>query len=256
MKIISQKLNITFSYQSTSDGNLWGWVMENGSWTGLKGDLKEGRADVGVAGMYLMQTTLGSVDISTPYKIEYFSFITPIPGVYSQWNALLLPFSGNLMALTAGFTIFGMFAIIILVRIQNDSKIHETNWFTRPSSTVLTLFSCVLSNVWMHLPKSTHMRILMTVWSLGFFLVGSSYNGSLLSFLTVPIRKRPINTHKELYEEGVAVGAIGPEYYRKFKKATDPWLRKLSERYKNVYTTDEALDLTAKGNINLIQKYD
>lgn len=249
MKIISQKLNIALSYQSTSDGNMWGWELKNGTWTGLMGDLQRRKADIGVANVFSMQTYFSAVDVSTQYKIEYFSFITTLTGELSQWNALALPFDENLWALSVGCIVFGMCFTVFIAKIQAILKIKESSWFSKPSNNILTLFSCVVSSVWMHFPKSTHMRILMVIWSLGFFIVGFSYKGSLVSHLTIPLREPPIDTHKQLYEKSIAVGTIGPAFKENMKESADLWVRKLSERYETVYTTDEAMSKTATGII-------
>ncbi|MPC59535.1 hypothetical protein E2C01_053558 [Portunus trituberculatus] len=43
---------------------MWGWEQDNGSWTGLMGDLQRREADLGVADLYIMEHYFTIIDMS------------------------------------------------------------------------------------------------------------------------------------------------------------------------------------------------
>lgn len=61
---MGKALNFSVEFRQPSDGEMWGWEQENGSWTGLMGDLQRRKADLGVADLYIMEQYFTIIDMS------------------------------------------------------------------------------------------------------------------------------------------------------------------------------------------------
>ena len=64
MRALTEALNFTVEFHRPSDGEMWGWEQDNGSWTGLMGDLQRREADLGVADLYIMEHYFAIIDMS------------------------------------------------------------------------------------------------------------------------------------------------------------------------------------------------
>lgn len=53
LHILSEALNFQLQIVNPSDGGKWGSPMDNGSWSGLTGDLTQRRAHMGVANLFI-----------------------------------------------------------------------------------------------------------------------------------------------------------------------------------------------------------
>lgn len=127
------------------------------------------------------------------------------------------------------------------------------DWFLAASNSSLVLFACVMNAAWYRVPRSQHLRLFMAVWSVAFIILAVAYKGSLVSHLTVPKGQPPLDTHRQLYEKGVAVGSIGYTLQRVMEKNADPFVRRLAERYTHVPSTQEGLRRTLKGQFSFLE---
>lgn len=64
VRALEKALNFSVQFTRPSDGEMWGWEQENGSWTGLMGDLQRRKADIGVADLYIMEQYFTIIDMS------------------------------------------------------------------------------------------------------------------------------------------------------------------------------------------------
>ncbi|KAK3881311.1 hypothetical protein Pcinc_014244 [Petrolisthes cinctipes] len=117
VRALSQALNFTLSFTRPSDGEMWGWEQDNGTWTGLMGDLQSRRGDIGVADLYIMHQYFSIIDMSVEYDIEYLCFVNPMPGPYPQWMAITLPFLPHTWIAILVSVLVGMVALVLVGRV-------------------------------------------------------------------------------------------------------------------------------------------
>ena len=70
----------------------WGKRQLNGSFSGIIGDLLNGKADIALGNLYHSPYYLELIDLSIPYHTECLTFITPESRTDSSWKTLVLPF--------------------------------------------------------------------------------------------------------------------------------------------------------------------
>ena len=75
MRVISNALGFSFGMERPADGELWGFDLGNGSFTGVAGDIQFGRKDIGWANIFLRTIHLDMVDFTYPHNYDTFCFL-------------------------------------------------------------------------------------------------------------------------------------------------------------------------------------
>ena len=249
MRILAETLNFNIEFQRPSDGGMWGWQLDNGSWTGLMGDLLHRKADIAVADLYIMETYYKLIGMSVAYDIEYLCFVNNAPGPLPQWMALHLPLNYQVWIAVFISVFCGIIVFLALAYFGRVAGLKDNDLVSKVANDVLLIYCCVVNTSWNRLPSTTHLQIFIGMWSIAFIILAVAYKGSLVSYLTIPLDQPPINTHKELYDKGVTVGSIGYTFKGVMERNANPWVRLLAEKFVHVPTTDEGLNRTVKGKI-------
>ncbi|XP_042207484.1 glutamate receptor ionotropic, delta-2-like [Homarus americanus] len=258
VRALSEAVNFSVSFSRPSDGEMWGWEQDNGSWTGLMGDLQYRQADIGVADLYIMEQYFAIIDMSQEYDIEYLCFVNLVPGPLPQWMALGLPFLLETWVAIFISVLAGMLMLVGITRLGfiinlKEGQAQEVPWFRHSANICLLLYACVMNTSWMRVPTASHLRIFVFLWSMAFIILAVAYKGSLVSYLTVHLEQPPIDTHRQLHEKDVDVGSIGYTLKRVMEKNADPYVRFLAERYQHVPSTSEGLQRTVQGRYSFLE---
>jgi ABC-type amino acid transport/signal transduction systems, periplasmic component/domain len=75
-----------------ADMEKWGRKQLNGSYTGLIGEIKSGKADMALGNLYYTPYYLELMDLTIPYTTECLTFLTPEALTNNSWMTLILPF--------------------------------------------------------------------------------------------------------------------------------------------------------------------
>ncbi|XP_076063507.1 ionotropic receptor 21a-like [Oratosquilla oratoria] len=254
IRAISEALNFTLEFTLPTDGGMWGSALENGTWTGLMGDLQYRRADIGLGDLFIMEPYFAIIEMSINYDTDYLTFVNPTPKPLPQWVSLTLPFTPVIWGLLLLLIVIGMIFIVLLAKIGfvlSDSE--ELPWFRESSNLLLLLYGCVVNTPWIKEPNTMSLRIFTVLWALSFIILAVAYKGSLVSYLTVPGEVPPIDTHEQLYAKGINVGSIGTTLKGVMEQSADPFVRKLAERYESMGGTKEGFDRTVKGDFSFLE---
>lgn len=70
----------------------WGQKQANGSFSGLLGEMVNGKADVALGNLQYTPYHLELTDLSLPYISQCLTFLTPEALTDNSWKTLILPF--------------------------------------------------------------------------------------------------------------------------------------------------------------------
>lgn len=178
----------------------------NGTWTGMIGELVQGKADLAVAPLTITKQREEDIAFSKPFMNSGISIMIKKPeiqkpGVFS----FLKPFSIPLwMCIIAGYfcVSFGMFIVSRFspaewrrkcLRIDNG----VVNKFTLESSLWFTMGALMLQGS-DTCPRSVAGRIIGGTWWFAVLIVISSYTANLAAFLTIDKLLTPIQNADDL----------------------------------------------------------
>ena len=228
---------------------------EDGSWTGMVGEILEGRADMAIADLTINSDRERVVDFSMPFlelgisilfvaspskSIDLFSFMAPFsPAVW------LLMLAGG-VAVSLGLFLISRnspFETAELDSADGDSPFLSFNhclWFSVAS--------------WMQqgcdfLPRAVSTRTLASVWWFFTLIIISSYTANLAAFLTIERMELPISSVKDLVTSKIKYGALQTGSTLSFFKESDNPL------YRKVWRSMEGFeDVLVQSNTEGVEK--
>ena len=75
MKEVTGMLKFEFGMERPADGELWGFDLGNGTFTGVAGDIQHARKNIGWANLFLRTIHLDMMDFTYPHDYGTFCFL-------------------------------------------------------------------------------------------------------------------------------------------------------------------------------------
>ena len=239
-ELIARELNLRYRIEPLTDGG-YGSLDENGTWSGMVGELAYGRADVSLSWLFLREDRaevvdyLDSVAVETIRETFYIKKnLDEIPD-FSEYvyRSLLKPLDLNVWwSLFSSMLVLSIVLRIILRanhrKAENSQTVKDMTW----GSCILSSFMTLVGQGWAKTPDSLAARTATIFsWMLG-IVIYASYTTNLISFLTVVTVKRPISSLQEFSERSDWTLAVLPGHavLNDWKVSHDRHLRALFER--------------------------
>ncbi|GFX95774.1 lig_chan-Glu_bd domain-containing protein [Trichonephila clavipes] len=214
MNTILKALKFQYEYYIPPDRE-WGTLL-NGSWTGMIGALVNNKADLAWGWITQNEDRQAAIDFSTSYYRTAITFGVVKPSPVPVANAVAYPFTLSVWAC--------IFILLITVpAIFLLLKVHHS--YLR---LLLHLFGSILKQPLNFEQKSVKDKILVLTWLLFTTLISSFYSSLLLSFLTMPLEQRTIQTFREL-SNALQKGKV--ECYTSRQGLLLPYLQNSNEEY-------------------------
>ena len=237
---IASELNITYVMQPFL-GLGFGSLAENGTWTGVVGELAYGRADVCLTWLQMRPDRRTVVDFldavavtqaAPSFYIRHGSEAVPSVTL-SMFNALLMPLHSDVWWLILTSLFVTSIALWVALRF-NHSKAEDTRTVKEMTwhSCLLSSFMTLVNQGWASTPTSAAARIVtVSCWALS-ILIYTNYTANLISYLTTSTVDRPISSLKEFVEQPGWMFAIEPGHavLNDWKRSSDPYERELYRR--------------------------
>lgn len=209
----SQLFNFSFELYSDDQAMSYGEILQNGSWTGMLGDVYSGEYDVCLS----LGPTLGwyhMFDFAGSLSSAGIGFLTPKPISEIHAEAFLRPFSLPLWILLA--ILFLTVQILIFILIKETSVAKESRFSGMLKSFILT-FQIAMEQT-AQIPGG--VKLLCGAWLIVSIIFGSAYKSKMMSSLTFPFIEKPPNTyielahHKEYSSILNNIGSLEVEYFQ------------------------------------------
>ncbi|GBL85982.1 Glutamate receptor ionotropic, kainate 1 [Araneus ventricosus] len=186
LDLVSKSMGFTYDIMAPADG-LFGNRLDNGSWTGVVGLLDRNEADMAFAYLSMNYDRFLILDFSTTYTSQVQTFVTEAPPLIPKTTVFMYPF-----ALSVWFTLLPLVPIVSLIAYL----------FITKKRTFLTVFTTIIGSLFKQPVNFTNhtvsYRILYSFWWLFVTFMTMSYSAVFLSFLTVPLREKGVQTVVEL----------------------------------------------------------
>ncbi|XP_064638680.1 glutamate receptor-like isoform X2 [Lineus longissimus] len=195
-----------FSYQIQIVKDHKYGLLENGSWTGMIGELTRHEADLVIAPLTITSKRERVVDFSKPFMNLGISIMIKKPdkqkpGVFS----FLAPLAPRVWC-----CVF-LAAVVVSLILFFVSRVSPSEWVVEKALFSQSLFNefGFGNSLWYALgafmqqggdnsPRSMSGRVVASVWSLFCLILISSYTANLAAFLTIERMLTPINSVEEL----------------------------------------------------------
>lgn len=94
LKTLAQKMRFKPKLYEpiNAESQKWGHKQDNGSFSGLLGEMVNSGADVALGNLQYTPSHLEMTDLSIPYTSQCWTFLTPEALTDNSWKTLILPF--------------------------------------------------------------------------------------------------------------------------------------------------------------------
>ncbi|XP_057381614.1 glutamate receptor ionotropic, kainate 1-like [Daphnia carinata] len=238
---------------STQAGSKWGNKLDNGTWTGLIGQVSRGEASLGVANVFMTLHYIKQVEFSYPYDISCSTFLTPPPELWPQAYALIKPFDNSIWVATCFSLFFGGLLIQMValcyhkifgsrdrLRFFNEAMIYNAQSITGVRSGSDE-------------KSSWPVRIYTSNWWLFCFLLGTVYRTGLISWLArSPVSMLPIDTITQLVRSDLVPYGFNTFVRDLAQYSSDPDTIELGRRQRLVPPNMTVQVLMGQENVNAL----
>ena len=239
-QIIARKLKLRYSIVPLLGGG-FGNLAENGTWTGMVGEVAYGRADAALTGIIFRpdrKTVVDFIDAVAVSQDRPTFYVRQGSGDSSQltagmFDSLLKPLHVHVWWLLLVSLLLTSLVLRVTVRFNHTraerrQTVEELSW----CSCLLCGFMTLVNQGWARTPDSLAARTAtLASWSLG-MIVYHTYTANLISHLTVTTVNRPISSLREFAEQPGWVLAMEPGYgiVNNWKTSSDAYERELYDR--------------------------
>ena len=236
-QLVAHQLNLRYRMVPLLSG-AFGSLDDNGTWTGMVGELAYGRADIALTWLDFRQDRAAVIDyidtaqmgqLRSEFFIRRGSGEMP-PLSLAGLGSLLKPLgSGVWWTLLASVFVL---SVVLRLTLRLSHPRGEERWTVAEltwRSCLLSVFSSVIGQGWATTPDSMAARITtMSSWFLG-LMIYTSYTANLISHLAVVTVDRPISSLKEFSEQSDWKFAIVPGHghLNDWKEGDDVYKREL-----------------------------
>jgi hypothetical protein len=207
IKTISTATNMSVTFHPPPSGqDLWGRLTENGSWTGIVGQVLSGNSDVAVCGLYYTCHLSSGLECSVPYIFDETLWYLPCPKPFPYWLSLSRVFKLNLwIAFTFAYVIYSSM-MWVSVTLNKKEGNHEGS-YKNISECFLNFWAIILGvSACDKVPNNTTTRATFLLWVLYSFALSTVFQTFLTTFLINPGLEHEITTVDELLESGIEPG--------------------------------------------------
>ncbi|XP_026479497.1 uncharacterized protein LOC113385888 [Ctenocephalides felis] len=268
VRALARAMNFTLQlYEpANADTEMWGRKDENGTYSGILGEMVGGYADFAVADLHYTQYNLQYMDLSLPYGTECLTFLTPEALFDNSWMTLILPFKPMMWLAVMialfflGFIFFGlakyqMHLQVFVQKMDEDEKVELKDEdelrglyvFGEMVNSILYTFSMLLVVSLPTLPSGWSLRMLTGWYWLYCVLVAVSYRASLTAILANPAPRIRIDTLEQLSKSPISAGGWGDQHKQFFVTSLDEYGRNIGRKFEDVDNATEAVDRVARG---------
>ena len=241
--IIKNELQLNFTIHPNPEGG-FGSMDENGTWSGMVGELAYKRADLALSVLNMRQDRASVIDYIglVPVQHEVSTFYVRqgsggAPGIGSDmFSPLMKPLHQDVWwMLLASMLVLSVMLRVSLrfshARAESRQTVEEMTW----SSCLLSSFSSLVGQGWATVPDSLAARtVTISSWLLG-ILIYASYTTNLITHLAVATVDKPISSLREFSEQPDWMLAMAPGHaiLNNWRTSSDPYKRELYWRATN-----------------------
>ncbi len=229
----------------------YGVIDENGNWSGIIGDVMNGRADLAVADLTINYDREKVVDFSMPFLDLGISILYVSQSKLNDLFSFLTPYSSYVWWM---MLVSGLVVSFIMYLIANISPFETANLNSdEGKSDFASLRHCMwfLMASWVQqgcnfMPIAFSTRTIACFWWFFIVIIIECYTANLAAFLTIERMKMPISSIHDLAKSNIMYGSIqSGSTLEFFHDNSDPFYKRM---YFKMKKCDECLpDSTDQG---------
>ncbi|KAG8186667.1 hypothetical protein JTE90_014743 [Oedothorax gibbosus] len=189
VNVLGDIFNFTYTVKE-ADNRFYGILHEDGSYSGMMGELYKKSVDMGVGDLSWTLERTGAADLSKTIFPETVTFIYRAPDFYSRTWILFQDIDVRIwISLLTTMTIVSIaycFALFTAESLEHRANLDEGSVFVEVAiQSIGSLGRAILGQGITRFPSNVSCRALLGTWILGSLVLASLYGGSLTSTLSL-----------------------------------------------------------------------
>ncbi|XP_065353974.1 uncharacterized protein LOC135948559 isoform X2 [Cloeon dipterum] len=235
VRSVGAAMNFLPRFYVSADNQGWGAGHENGTFSGMLGELTAGRAQIAMGCLMPLPVRFRFLDMAVSHGHRSLAWAVPPPRPQPRWAVLVEAFAPDTWAAVAAVLVL---AFLVLSVISHDLI---------PDGALLFVWATTLGVSVARLPRASWTRTLLLGWLLAFLVLSAAYQGALFSFLAATRYEKALDSFKDIVLRGLPLVA-----HPNFEELLDAGDATISQRAKELYEPSvdgvlRQLDVMAKG---------
>jgi hypothetical protein len=255
LRVIAETMNATLVFQDTAsrNGYMWGYRLQNGTVTGILGDVLYGRSDIALSsmpkGFDILETILES---TMSYFGSALLWYFRCPRRRERWESLSRIFSAPLCATVATTYILVVLLTWKMAEHSNKRALRESRLYLSVMEVFHTLFVVFVGAAGAEMPRTATVRLIFSVWLWYSFAISLIFQTFYTSILVDPGVLRQLENIDELLESELKLAYVH-ELDHLYRDGNDVREQKILRRRKYCADVGSCLDQAAvKGDVATI----
>nr|QZH55074.1 ionotropic receptor 21a [Achelura yunnanensis] len=209
-----------------------------------------GRADIGIAGLYITNERVRDMDISVAHSQDCAAFVTLMSTALPRYRAILGPFHWHVWVALIFTYLIAIFPLAFSDKhtlrhlLNNSGEVENMFWYV--FGTFTNCFTFVGKNSWSKTTKNTTRLLIGWYWVFT-IIITSCYTGSIIAFVTLPIFPATVDSINQLLSGFYRIGTLDRGgWERWFINSSDPDTNKLFKKIELVSSIQAGIKNTTK----------
>ena len=200
LKTIAESMNSSIYYILPPPKNeKWGDLLDNGSFTGLTGDLVHNRADIGFAAWPLNPRTLQALDATKTYFRDEWVWWVPCAKKIPRWKSIFMVFSTGTWAAGLFSVVISLLVMVFLAKgEQRTGILQEWQVYKRFPSCFSSVWAVLLAVSVSAMPRTSSVRAFFASWVCYCLAITTIFDAFLITYLINPGLQHQINSFEEI----------------------------------------------------------
>jgi hypothetical protein len=203
---IAEVMNMSVAFrfpQNTKE--IWPVKLENGSWTGVLGDLIDKKADVAFCGLTINLDKLTYFDATHVYYFYGLLWIVPCAEPFHQWTSITRVFSAPMWLLLFIFILISA-GLIYCLSNYHKNIIVDVGPYRTMSDCFYNVWAVFLGVSVTKMPVTDHLKVyfIMLVWYC--LAVNTVFQAYVTSYIVQPEYHKQIDSVEDLISSGIEYG--------------------------------------------------
>lgn len=234
----SKVLNFSIKY-IPGNHTIWGHRFADGTYSILYNKLYIKEVDLMVGSVQSNESFIKDFSTTTCYTYAYLHFHAPRARILKGWQTFLLVFEVDVWCL------FGISAVLTTFTWKYIAITRDECSEYRSLEECAFRIWCVILSSFNAQPKTSFLKQMFVLWSVYCFIMSSTFQSFLMSFLTKPTFEKQISNIRELAESGLNYGGY-TTVREVFDFPSNKYNYKIFENWINCPITEECINRSAE----------
>jgi hypothetical protein len=223
---VAEVMNVSVAFRfPMNTKEIWPFKLENGSWTGVLGDLIDKKADIAFCGFTMNLDKSVSFDATYVYDFSGLVWIVPCAEPFLHWKSIIRVFSAQTWSL---LFVFLTISAIFMYSLSNCQKniVTDVGAYRSLSDCFYNVWAVFLGMSVTRMPLTDHLKVYFVMFLWYCLAINIVFQALVTSYILQPEYQTQIASVKDILSSGIEYGFY-PDLSMFFPESSDWRFKKI-----------------------------